>query len=648
MEWKIERAGGGQTVAFAADELRKYLCEIDPELNVSILKSDKSLRLENTVKLLADASFEKLPKLDDPEADDAYYISVRGKTGVIAGSNERAVLLGAYHFLHELGCRWLRPGKNGEIIPKKSLCDIDVACADAASYRHRGVCIEGAVSFGHVADMIDWLPKAGMNAYFTQFTTPYTFFDRWYNTENPYIAPEPVDMETVRAAASAHAEQIKERGMMYHSVGHGWTCAPLGLEGASWESKQHELPPETREMLAMIGGKRDFYYGVALNTNLCYSNPEVREKIAEAIATYCKGRPDVDYLHFWLADGANNHCECENCKDTLPSDYYVQMLNRIDELLEKESAAAKIVFLIYVDLLWEPQKQRLNNPGRFVLMFAPITRTYSDSFINSSDAGDLPELMPYVRNKLVMPSKVSENIRRLSKWQEQFSGDSFDFDYHLMWDHIYDLGGYHTARILFEDMKNLDKMKLNGMMSCQLQRAFFPTGLSMYAMSAALWDKTKSFEEVAAKYYSEAFGEHGDEMQKYFKALTGLCDTSYLRGEKPVVNEAAAKKFAQIPKTVNAMMPRILSSAQEETEPCRKKLWGSLVIHGQLCLYMAEIYGSVASGNIENLDRRWENVKDYLRRAEPSVHEMLDVQFYISVVGGMLQRKRAEIEKILK
>ena len=643
MEWKIERVGGGQTLAFAAGELCKYLKKIDPGISVSILKSGKSTK-SSTIKLLADASYGKLPKMDSPETDDTYCIELHGQTGVIAGSNERSVLFGVYRLLCELGCRFVCPGKNGEIIPQKKLDGIELTLADAASYRHRGVCIEGSVSFSHVADMIDWLPKIGMNGYFMQFMTPYTFYERWYNTQNPYMSPEPVGVETVQAWTNTHAEQIKARGLLYHAAGHGWTAEPLGVEAVSWESKEYALPDETREMLAMLGGKRDFYYGVALNTNLCYSNPKVREKIAGAIALHCKGHPEVDYLHFWLADGANNHCECENCQGTLPSDYYVQMLNLVDEMLSKEGVMTKIVFLIYVDLLWEPQKERLANPERFVLMFAPITRTYTNSFVDSkNDGGEPGELAPYVRNKLTMPSKVGENIARLSKWQEQFGGDSFDFDYHLMWDHNYDLGGYHTARILFEDMKNLEKMQLNGMVSCQLQRAFFPTGLSMHAMGAALWDKTKSFEEVAAGYYADVFGEHGEKMHRYFKTLTELCDTSYLRGEKPVVNEEVAKKFAQIPKTVNEMLPFVLCALEGEREPCRKKMWEALAVHGQLCLYMAEIYGGLAAGNTEKLDERWDNVKDYLYRMEPLVHEMLDVQFYISVIGGMLQRKRAEI-----
>ena len=57
------------------------------------------------------------------------------------------------------------------------------------AYRHRGVCIEGAVSWEHVRDMVAWLPKLGFNAYFIQFREAYNFFQRWYEHEaNPLLA----------------------------------------------------------------------------------------------------------------------------------------------------------------------------------------------------------------------------------------------------------------------------------------------------------------------------------------------------------------------------------------------------------------------------------------------------------------------------
>lgn len=77
--------------------------------------------------------------------DDEIKISVKEGSGIITGSNGRSVLIGVYRFLYELGCRWIRPGDDGELIAKKHLEpeSLNIQVAEKASYRHRAVCIEG-------------------------------------------------------------------------------------------------------------------------------------------------------------------------------------------------------------------------------------------------------------------------------------------------------------------------------------------------------------------------------------------------------------------------------------------------------------------------------------------------------------------------
>jgi hypothetical protein len=487
-------------------------------------------------------------------------------------------------------------------------------------------------------NMVDWLPKAGMNSYFNQFSTPFTFFDHWYkHKNNPYMTPQPVSVEEVAAMVGVIEEQITKRGLLYHATGHGWTCDPVGIPGNSWDKQEYNnLSGDTIELLAMVNGKREVFEGIALNTNLCYSNLKARDKIVTAITDYCRERREVDYLHFWLADAPNNHCECDNCKDIRPSDLYVKMLNEIDERLTKENIPTKIVFLIYFDLLWEPVTERLGNKDRFTLMFAPITRTYSTSFCKG-DTGQPVELAPFVRNRLSMPKSIRENIERLSRWQKQFTGDGFDFDYHLIWDHNYDLGGFESAKVLFEDMINLDKLKLNGMISCQVQRAFFPTGLAMNAMAAALWNKEQDFEQVAASFYEDVFGPYSGEMIVYFKTLSSLIQTPYLRSELPVENVDSASRFAEIPALVNNMLPRILSRFNEESDPFRKKTWYALTIHAQLCIYVSSVMESRARGDKTSAEEKWNITIDYINRMEPLIHGLFDVKYFIDVIGRFVR-----------
>ena len=236
-----------------------------------------------------------------------------------------------------------------------------------------------------------------------------------------------------------------------------------------------------------------------------------------------------------------------------------------------------------------------------------------------------------------MPKDVGENIQRLKMWQKKFDGDSFVYDYHLIWDQNNDLGGYKSANILFEDMKNLDKLGINGMISCQVQRAFYPTGLSMYGMAAALWDKTTEFETVATNYFNDLFSVHGKKMQDYFKTLSDLLDPPYLRKEKDVVSEDSVKQFSKVRGVVDEMAAFISDALGKESDPCRKKTWQSLVIHGKLCNLMADVLIERANGgDIDAIKAKWEIAKDYITRSEAEVHDLFDVWYFIKVMCRFL------------
>ena len=339
-----------------------------------------------------------------------------------------------------------------------------------AGYRHRCVCIEGSVSLENVLDMIDFAPKVGYNAYFTQFMEAYTFFERWYTHKgNPLRAAESFSPSLSREMLAAAVEAIQKRGLLYHAVGHGWTCEPLGIPGLHWEDDGIELAPEQRECMAQVDGTRGLYRGIALNTNLCYSNPRVRGLMARAIARYAAEHPEIDVLHVWLADDFNNQCECPACQTARPSDFYVMLLNEVDDLMTRQGIPVRIAFLLYFDLLFPPERERLKNPDRFLLMYAPITRSFARSFEGVQPSEDLPA---YRRNRLSFGSSLSGNLGYLKAWQRVFHGDSFDFDYHLCSVAYSDPAQMTIGRVLHSDIRALRALGLNGMANCQIQRIF--------------------------------------------------------------------------------------------------------------------------------------------------------------------------------
>ena len=629
---RIGQIGSDPTVCFAADELTRYLLKIDPALMVDRVLTDSfQSETEGVLWLGLSDSFGIAPDL----WDDTFCLSVDAGSGYITGSNPRSVLLGVYHFLRELGCRFLHPGKGGERIPVRELdfSKISLDVKETASYRHRGFCIEGADSYENILDTIDYLPKVGMNEYFVQFMVPTEFFDRWYNHRmNPLLSPEGMDRATAEGFTRALEAEIKKRGLIYHKVGHGWTCEPFGIEGSGWFAQEKPLTEEQVSVLAEVNGKREPWGGIPLNTNLCYSQDMVRTKITDAITAYCKNNPQVDVVHFWLADGSNNHCECENCRKKRPADWYVTMLNELDRKMTAEGLSTKVVFLIYVDLLWEPAETKIENPDRFILMFAPITRNYGQNYSDFLTYDE--ELPPYVRNKLQMPKSLAQNLEHLRRWQKEFPGDSFDFDYHLMWAHVGDPGYEACARNLFQDMKDLKKIGLNGMVSCQVQRSFLPTALPVLAMAEALWNDQADYKAVANGYYKAAFGDNAKTVQASLEKLSSLFHLyegpGLGRAEHPVVCDDFDKAASVIDSLLPVLEKAAADGSQESTD-CR-----SLKIYLEIFLGCIDILKNLKNRTKEETDAALQLLGGKLWEAEPLIQPVLDVQNTVRVMGGLI------------
>ncbi len=620
---RVAPLGEDPVVAFAAEELRRYLARVLPGIPA---ETAGSITLGTFGDLdRADTPHESWPSVADPQVDDAVAISLRSGAGYVAGANPRSVLLAVYRLLRELGCRWVRPGPSGERVPQLERLPHEVTVSEAASYRHRALCIEGAVSYDNVASIIDWAPKAGMNGYFTQFRESYVFFERWYrHRNNPLKAHEPFSVERARELLVGIEGEVAKRGLIYHAVGHGWTCEPFGIPGLGWDAEFPVLTPEVRGYLAQVNGVRDLWHGVPLNTNLCYSNPEVRARVVEGIVAYLRDHPQVQLLHFWLADGSNNQCECDACRDTRPSDYYVMMLNALDRRLRESAIRTKIVFLVYVDLLWPPERERIENPDRFVLMFAPITRSYRETFAGSATPEAIP---PYARNRLAFPSDPGANVAFLRAWQRCFSGDSFDFDYHLWRAHYMDPGHMSITHVLGQDIEDLAALGLNGYVSCQVQRAFFPTGLPMDIMGRKLWQRDAPVDALVADHMAAAFGVDADEAGRYLRTLSDVFAglEPMLSGQAaPVEAEALLGRLRGSLESVRGALARNLS----HPDTCVAQSWMYLSYHRRMMALLADLLEARVVGDAERWGASWEALTAFVQRHEDILQPVFDAWGY--------------------
>ena len=472
--------------------------------------------------------------------DDQIEIDVVKGEGKIVGSNARAVLIGVYKLFYELGCRFVRPGKNGEILVKKDKKDCTVKKSYFPKTRYRAICSEGAISEQNVIDMVEWLPKVGMNSYFTQFVDGHLFFEKWYaHKESTVLKPEPYSVKQSVEHMENVVKAIKRCGLIYQAVGHGWTTEPLGyVTYGDTRSKDEDIKAEDRELFALVKGKRGFYNSPG-DTHLCYSKPLARKNIIDGITKYLKKHEEVDVLHFWLADGINNHCECEDCQKMLPSEWYAIMLNELDQRLTEEKIDTKIVFLIYCDLLFAPKKVKINNPDRFIMMYAPIARNYFEVLYTDENFAKATSAPQFVRNKNRHPKTGGEYLYYLREWQKVIDCDSFLFDYHLM---TFQYGGDPSftkiSRTIYEDMMGLDKAGLNGNVSCQLQRIFLPTSLPNYVMAETLFGTKRTFDQIEEECLSALFGEQFAYVRELLHKIEEFYTKDSMCGKEPMVKNA--------------------------------------------------------------------------------------------------------------
>lgn len=607
------------TIAYACEELVRHWAMLDGAWPGP----------EPIIRVGLDIAPDKLVKVDDPSLDDAILIDMEEGEGFVTGSNPRSVLLAVYRLLHELGFRFIKPGAHGTIVRYNGKTSVHVC--EAASYRHRGFCIEGAVSYENVLDIIEWLPKNGFNTYFTQFLVPYEFFKTWYaHDNNPLLSglqPIPSVEEVERFTYGELCDALKRRDMLFHAAGHGWTTNAIGITGLGWDEAR-EPEEKYTHWLAQIDGKRALFQSRPLNTNLCYSNPDVREALTDEIILFLRTHPQVDVVHFWLADDSNNTCECEACSQDVPAAFYLDMLNLLDEKLTRERMQTKIVFLAYLDLLWPPKTGALNNPDRFLFMFAPITRSYSAPL--PVEAAESP-LSPFERNRLTMPENVEENIAYLRAWQRLAPCDSFIFEYHYMWDQFKDVSDYRNARILWEDVRNLKRLGLNGYISCQQTRAFLPCGFGMHVLGRTLWNRDICFEEMADEYFDLLFGAHAPRIRQMLDNAAELIRAECLRGEKSIIGEENASGYRRL-RMQSLMNSRWCKDGAKARQGAQAQLWQCLAYWCELCASYAYYLEACALTDEEAKAQRLASFKQFLCLHELEHQEELDVYWFIKTL----------------
>ena len=129
------------------------------------------------------------------------------------------------------------------------------------------------------------------------------------------------------------------------------------------------------------------------------SDPEAQNRFVNYVADYAQNHSNVDYLHVWLGDALNAHCECDGCVKKTPSDWYVILLNMIDEEFKKRNLGTRIVFIMYADTITPSMRRAMDETER--------RREKQDAFNKAN--GIVPQTVIKSVRELLEVSGVSED-----------------------------------------------------------------------------------------------------------------------------------------------------------------------------------------------------------------------------------------------
>lgn len=447
---------------FAAEEIRRYVMAISgatlPIVPDEAPPSGAAVSIGNTA-LARGVSVTVESNAPD---DDLYLIKSAGQILFILGKGDRGTVYGAYRFLEKhLGCRWVFPGKLGDIVPpQRSITVHETNELRTPAFRFRI-----AAGFNS-PECVDWAIKQGLQVY----------------------SPEPADWQ--------NAEMVKRGGYVKGTIHHAF---------------QRLFPPEQYfaehpEYYGLVDGKR---VASANRGQLCVSNPEVVRLTAEKAIRFFDENPDGAFFSL-CPDDHQNWCQCPACaaydsatverwEKTYPvvTDRLMAFVNKVGEQLEKRHPGKMLYVFAYQNYTSPPVKHL---PRANVIV-------------------SLCHMVPACYAHALDDPNCEENVkfmRLLSGWTSVHNNMWFyAYTCKSMWEDM----PWPIARRLARDIRTLHAHGFQGFYSQGSGQRWGQLGVNMYLMAKVLWDLNTDDEAVLSDYFAGSFGPAAGPMKDFYDTL---------------------------------------------------------------------------------------------------------------------------------
>ncbi len=637
------------TVEYAAKELKKYLDKVSGIFAFSKIKKVDALpkkagKNEILLGYLADFGLDT-SEAPVPVLDDVVDVKITQGSGYIAGSNERSILFGVYDYFKSMGCLWVRPGPYGEHLVSCDPHTHDCTYHHKADVRFRGECLEGSPNYEHLRATVLFAPKIHMNLFELEQIVPYNYMSRWYrHVGSTFLPNEDISRAGCERLIECLEKDIVMCGLQFHALGHGYITAPWGVQHEI-SGQPYETPEELDNALALVNGKRGLYHSSPFLSQFCMGNDAIMQKEIDWLVAYAKQKPYINFLHVWLGDGINNHCECPLCTPHHPSDLYVKMLNKLDKALAAEGLDTKIIFIAYVDTLWAPEHEVIENPDRFILCTA-INGSMGKRFDILGEA----ETPKWERNNFPSKLTFAQRNRMIKDWKRAFDGEDFVYGYHNYTEHFNDPGSMDFCYWYYVHLhQTVEDLHFGGTMSDQTPRTAFPTALGTILNGEAQYDMSLSYEDIRDTYLKATYGEDFRSVIEYLEGLSKLFSPDSIR-QKPTAdlndylknddksyyknNPYAADRFAKIAPYVDAYLPTIKAHLSEQ-DPCHARSYKILQYHAEYCKLLAKVFEEGAKGDPQAEKVAHRALMDRMSEVEPAIQ----YEFEIALFDQWMSRK---------
>lgn len=513
------------TEALAALELQTYLCKMTGQGIEAFPIVDDDNAVKGPVILVGahNKQFDSrgVFRHYKPLQPQAYLIIGEPKDECIklAGGDRIGTLYAAYRYLDSLGVRWFGPGEMNEEVPhldKFEITKVDIS--ESPGFTTRGF---WAWEDRGTPEFIEWMGRNRMNFWTVEQSDPANCKMRGilltagqHDIQTKFINPNafyPYDYSDFKGDEGKPADPYK----------HGDYQGNLNAdEGLSYM----EVHPE---WYGMKNGKRQFDFNTDWGTNICDSNPNgVSEFMKNLVTALVETKwQNADSLNFWMFDGANRWCECDNCKKLGSlTDRNFRLLYRFQQELKKAKSEGRlkrdiaIQFLAYDELI-EPPKAPL--PADFdmkntVATYFPILRCYVHAFNDPKCTEHNHEYFAAYQGWSVDPDR-------------QFKGPLYIGEY-------YNVSRFHHLPLVLDEVMRVDipyyyKTGARAFNYMHTPVANWGTRtLTQWHMARMLWDPNLNADAMLDDYYTGRYGPAADQMRKVYASLrTALSNAHEMR-----------------------------------------------------------------------------------------------------------------------